>query len=153
MGKSERLAALAAACCILLSGCSISAQERYERGQFYFGAGDYETAEMIFRELGDYSNSEKYSLYAAAHQAMRLGKWELAEANLKLIAPFASSAWCLQYIDAAREAEQGALDKALRGAGLLSGQRRPGRAAEKRDSRADAGACGGSDGAWPLRGG
>ena len=85
MGKSGRLAALAAACCILLSGCSISAQERYERGQFYFGAGDYETAEMIFRELGDYSNSEKYSLYAAAHQAMRLGKWELAEANLKLI--------------------------------------------------------------------
>ena len=74
---------------------------------------------MIFRELGDYSNSEKYSLYAAAHQAMRLGKWELAEANLKLIAPFASSAWCLQYIDAAREAEQGALDKALAGFAAL----------------------------------
>lgn len=119
MGKSGRLAALAAACCILLSGCSISAQERYERGQFYFGAGDYETAEMIFRELGDYSDSEKYSLYAAAHQAMRLGKWELAEANLKLIAPFASSAWCLQYIDAARKAEQGALDKALAGFAAL----------------------------------
>jgi len=102
MGKNIRCAALIVCCCLLLCGCTASAQERYERGQMYLGFGDYATAREIFQQLGGYGDAEKYALYCAARQAMADGDWTLAEANLRLIDPFASSTWCLQYIDAAR---------------------------------------------------
>ena len=115
MGKNIRCAALIVCCCLLLCGCTASAQERYERGQMYLGFGDYATAREIFQQLGGYGDAEKYALYCAARQAMADGDWTLAEANLRLIDPFASSTWCLQYIDAARLAEEGDLAGALEG--------------------------------------
>lgn len=81
----------------------------------YLGFGDYATAREIFQQLGGYGDAEKYALYCAARQAMADGDWTLAEANLRLIDPFASSTWCLQYIDAARLAEEGDLAGALEG--------------------------------------
>ena len=115
MGKNIRCAALIVCCCLLLCGCTASAQERYERGQMYLGFGDYATAREIFQQLGGYGDAEKYALYCAARQAMADGDWSLAEANLHLIDPFASSGWCLQYINAARLAEEGDLSGALEG--------------------------------------
>ena len=115
MGKNIRCAVLVACCCLLLCGCATSAQERYERGQMFLGFGDYATAREIFQQLGGYEDAEKYALYCAARQAMADGDWELAQANLRLIDPFASSDWCLQYIDAARLAEEGDLAGALAG--------------------------------------
>ena len=115
MEKRIRCAILAACCCLLLCGCAISAQERYERGQMFLGYGDYATAREIFQQLGGYADAEQYALYCAARQAMVQGNWDLAQANLRLIDPFASSGWCLQYIDAARLAEEGDLNGALEG--------------------------------------
>ena len=75
MGKNIRCAALIVCCCLLLCGCTASAQERYERGQMYLGFGDYATAREIFQQLGGYGDAEKYALYCAARQAMADGDW------------------------------------------------------------------------------
>lgn len=115
MGKRIRCGAALVCCCLLLCGCATSAQERYERGQMFLGFGEYATAQEIFQQLGGYADAEKYALYCAARQAMEDGNWALAQANLRLIDPFASSGWCLQYIDAARLAEEGSLAEALAG--------------------------------------
>lgn len=115
MKKRVRGAALLLAVCLLLGGCGISMQEHYERGQLYLGIGDYETARDIFSQLGNYAEAPHYAMYAAALQAMRTGSWALAEANLRLIAPFAQSGWCLRYIAAAKQAEEGGLADALAG--------------------------------------
>lgn len=115
MGKRLWRAALLACCCMTLCSCSVTAQERYERAQIFLGIGDYITAREIFQQLGCYEDAEKYALYCAGRQAMAEGDWALAQANLQLIDPFASSGWCLAYIDAARLAEEGDLSGALSG--------------------------------------
>lgn len=115
MRRKRSLAALLALCCLLLCGCSETAQQRYERGQMYLGYAEYAMAEEIFRSLGNYGDAESCALYAAARGAMASGEWSLAERTLRLIHPFAASGWCLDYLAAHRQAQEGMLTQALAG--------------------------------------
>ena len=115
MRRKRCLAVLMVLGCLMLCGCSETAQQRYERGQMYLGYGEYAMAEEVFRSLGSYADAERCALYAAARGAMDAGEWSLAERTLRLIHPFAASGWCLDYLAAHREAQEGRLAQALAG--------------------------------------
>lgn len=83
------------------AGCSAYSNQRYyERAQLMMGSGEY-------------AEAAEYALYAAALDALRNGKIELARANLLEIVPFKSADRYLRYLDALDAENEGELDSAL----------------------------------------
>lgn len=102
--------------CLLFSATAClhrSNQSYYEKAQLYLGGGEYGKAAEIFEQLGEYEDAGEYALYTRALEAMDDEEWDVAEANLKAIAPFKSSERYLQMIKAARLADDGQLEEAL----------------------------------------
>ncbi len=109
------LSILAIVCLALTAtACANSSnQEYYEHAQLYLGSGDYESAENIFRQLGEYEDSAEYALYAAALAAMTEEDYVLARANLNQLRGFKSAERYLRYVDALEYEADGQLEAAL----------------------------------------
>ena len=98
---------------LCLCSCTPSTPDYYHHAQLYLGNGDYESAALLFTQLGEYEDAADYALYCAALNALKHDQLDLAKANMELVAPFKSSQRYLRYI-AAREAEaEGNLEEAL----------------------------------------
>lgn len=98
---------------LCLCSCTPSAPDYYHHAQLYLGNGDYESAALLFTQLGEYEDAADYALYCAALNALKHDQLALAKADMELVAPFKSSQRYLRYI-AAREAEaNGKLEEAL----------------------------------------
>lgn len=112
----KKLLTLLAVLCLALTATACSRttnQEYYEQAQLYLGGGEYETAAMLFSQLGEYADSGEYALYAAALHALREGNLPLARTNLEAVHPFKSSGRYLRYMDAMTLRADGDLEAAL----------------------------------------
>lgn len=112
----KKMSLLAVLLCAALAMTSCATQENrtyYEDAQLYLGCGEYESAAMLFSQLGEYADSAEYALYARALAAIEAEDYALARANLLSIAPFKSSERYLTYLDALEAEEDGALEDAL----------------------------------------
>lgn len=112
----KKLSLLAVLLCAALTMTSCATQENrsfYEEAQLYLGCGEYESAAMLFSQLGEYADSAEYTLYAEALQAIDEEKYALARVNLQAVAPFKSSARYLAYLDALEAEAGGDLKAAL----------------------------------------
>lgn len=88
-------------------------QEYYEQAQLYLGAGECDTAAILFSQLGEYADSANYALYCAGLHALSEEDLTLARANLEAVHPFKSSARYLRYIEAMEYEAAGELEAAL----------------------------------------
>lgn len=112
----KKMSLLAVLLCVALAMTSCATQENrtyYEDAQRYLGCGEYESAAMLFSQLGEYADSAEYALYARALAAIDEEDYALARANLLSIAPFKSSERYLTYLDALEAEEDGELEEAL----------------------------------------
>lgn len=113
MAKKGMAILLALLLTLALTGCTASNQHYYEQAQLYLGSGEFESAAMLFGQLGEYADAADYTLYCAALTALSKGDLELARRNFELVLPFKSSDRYLTYIEALRLENEGQLDKAL----------------------------------------
>ena len=98
---------------LCLCSCTPSTPDYYHHAQLYLGNGDYESAALLFTQLGEYEDAADYALYCTALSALKHDRLSLAKADMELVAPFKSSQRYLRYI-AAREAEsEDKLEEAL----------------------------------------
>jgi len=111
----KTLTLLAVACLALtMTACACNSnQEYYERAQLYLGSGEYESAAIIFSQLGEYADSAEYALYTEALAAMAEEDYALARANLNQLGGFKSTGRYLQYMDALEYEADGQLEAAL----------------------------------------
>lgn len=113
MARKRMVILLALLLTLTLTGCTASNQHYYEQAQLYLGAGEYDAAEMLFSQLGEYADAADYTLYCAGLTALDEGDLELARRNFELVLPFKSSDRYLTYIDALTLEAEGQLDAAL----------------------------------------
>lgn len=112
----KKCSLLAVLLCAALTMTACATQENrsfYEEAQLYLGCGEYESAAMLFSQLGEYADSADYALYARALEAIGEEDYALARANLQAIAPFKSSERYLTYLDALEAEDGGELENAL----------------------------------------
>ena len=113
MAKKRMAILLALLLALTLSGCSADNRSYYEQAQLYLGRGEFTTAELIFRQLGEYADAADYALYSAGLAALSEGSLDLAQADFELVLPFKSSDRYLTYIEALRLESDGRLEEAL----------------------------------------
>lgn len=113
MGKKWISAALCLLLALTATGCGNSNQSYYEQAQLYLGSGQYELAELLFSQLGEYADSADYALYSAAVKALEDGDLALAKVDFELVAPFKSSSRYLTYIEALSLEQEGSLEAAF----------------------------------------
>ncbi len=112
----KKLFLLLTVCCLGLTATACTRptnQAYYEEAQLYLGAEDYDSAAMLFVQLGEYEDAADYALYAAGLQALTDGDFALARTNLKAVYPFKSSSRYLRLLDAMEAEEAGDLEAAL----------------------------------------
>lgn len=98
---------------LCLCSCTPSTQEYYHHAQLYLGNGDYDSAALLFTQLGEYEDAADYALYCAALNALKHDQLSLAKADLELVSPFKSSQRYLRYIAALEAEDEGKLEEAL----------------------------------------
>ncbi len=98
---------------LCLCSCTPSTPDYYHHAQLYLGNGDYESAALLFNQLGEYEDAADYALYCAALNALQHDHLSLAKADLELITPFKSSQRYLRYITAREAENEGKLEDAL----------------------------------------
>ena len=113
MAKKATTILLALMLALMATGCAASNQSYYEQAQLYLGSGEYNTAELLFRQMGEYADAADYALYCAGLSALRAHDFDLARANFELVLPFKSSERYLSYIEALMLEEDGRLEASL----------------------------------------
>ncbi len=114
MMKKLPLLALLLCMALTVTACArTDIGEYYESAQLYLGCGDYAYAADLFAQLGEYEDAADYALYAAALQALKEDKYDLARANMLAVNPFKSSGRYLMYLDALDAETDGEMEAAL----------------------------------------